>query len=75
MQLIDPKHPVYRHLWVRLSIIAVCFAWCLVEIFGGDPLWAVLSGACGVYALYMLVITYKPQPEEDATLSNDQTSE
>ena len=24
MQLIDPNHPTYRHLWVRIAIVAVC---------------------------------------------------
>jgi len=67
MQLIDPQHPAYRPLWVRILIVAVCFGWALVEIITGDPFWAVLSGGAGVYAVYMLFWTYKPQSAETAT--------
>ncbi|TCM79241.1 hypothetical protein [Rhizobium sp. BK068] len=67
MQLIDPQHPAYRPLWVRILIVAVCFGWALVEIITGDPFWAVLSGGAGVYAVYMLFWTYKPQSAQNAT--------
>ncbi|MBX4955325.1 hypothetical protein [Rhizobium lentis] len=63
MQLIDPNHPAYRRLWVRIAIVAVCFGWAAVEIVGGDPFWAVISAAAGAYAFYMLFWTFKPQPE------------
>ncbi|WP_431320068.1 hypothetical protein [Rhizobium sp. YTU87027] len=74
MQLIDPQHPAYRPLWVRILIVAVCFGWALVEITTGDPFWAVLSGGAGVYAAYMLFWTYKPQSAESSTppLSDDE---
>jgi hypothetical protein len=66
MQLIDPSHPAYRALWVRLLIVAVCFGWAVVEITTGDPFWAVLSGGAGVYAAYMLLWAYKPpEPAEE----------
>lgn len=45
MQLIDPNHPAYRRLWVRIAIVAVCFAWATVEFVTGDPFWGVISGA------------------------------
>ncbi|ANM05483.1 hypothetical protein AMC78_CH03420 [Rhizobium phaseoli] len=63
MQLIDPKHPTYQRLWVRIAIVAVCFGWAAVEIVGGDPFWAVLSAAAGAYAFYMLFWTFNAQPE------------
>lgn len=62
MQLIDPNHPAYRRLWVRVAIVAVCFGWAAFEIVGGDPFWAVLSAAAGAYSFYMLFWTFKPQP-------------
>lgn len=69
MQLIDPNHPTYRPLWVRLLIVAVCFGWAAVEIFTGDPFWAVLAGAAGAYAAYMLLITFNPTPPADKSES------
>lgn len=63
MQLIDPNHPAYRRLWVRIAIVAVCFGWAAVEIIGGDPFWAVISAGAGAYAYYTLFWTFNPQPE------------
>ncbi|MBX5228092.1 hypothetical protein HJC06_17040 [Rhizobium sp. NLR9b] len=63
MQLIDPNHPAYQRLWVRVGIVAVCFGWAAVEIIGGDPFWAVISAAAGAYAFYMLFWTFKPQQQ------------
>ncbi|ARM89520.1 hypothetical protein RHEC894_CH03247 [Rhizobium sp. CIAT894] len=63
MQLIDPKHPAYQRLWVRIAIVAVCFGWAGVELITGDPFWAVLAGGAGAYSFYMLFLTFKPQPE------------
>ena len=62
MQLIDPSHPLYKPLWVRILIVAVCFGWAAVETFGPQPFWAVLSGALGAYAAWMLLLNFKPQP-------------
>ncbi|WP_049733794.1 hypothetical protein [Rhizobium ecuadorense] len=68
MQLIDPNHPAYRRLWVRVAIVAVCFGWAAFEIVGGDPFWAVLSAAAGAYSFYMLFWTFNPQPPEAAAV-------
>ncbi|PDS76051.1 hypothetical protein [Rhizobium sp. L43] len=66
MQLIDPNHPAYRRLWVRIAIVAVCFGWAGVELITGDPFWAVLAGGAGAYSFYMLFWTFKPQVVEPA---------
>lgn len=62
MQLIDPSHPMYKPLWVRILIVAVCFGWAAVETLGSQPFWAMLSGALGAYAAWMLLLNFKPQP-------------
>ncbi|NLR96859.1 hypothetical protein HGP17_08415 [Rhizobium sp. P38BS-XIX] len=64
MQLIDPSHPLYKPLWVRILIVAVCFGWAGVETLGGQPFWAMLSGALGAYSAWMLLLNFKPQPPE-----------
>ena len=51
MQLIDPNHPVYRPLWVRILIVAVYFSWALM---------AVLAAGAGAYSIYMLLWSYQP---------------
>ena len=60
MKLIDPAHPIYRPLWVRLLIVGVCLGWAVFELIGGAPFWAVLFGALGVYAAWVLLLTWKP---------------
>ena len=62
MQLIDPSHPIYKPLWVRILIVAVCFGWAAVETLGSQPFWAMLSGALGAYSAWMLLLNFKPQP-------------
>jgi len=56
MALIDPEHPFYRRPWVRIAIVALCLGWALVEFLGGAPLFGMLFGAAGLYALYVLFI-------------------
>jgi len=68
MQLIDPNHPAYRHLWVRILIVAVCFGWAGLEFIGGDPFWGVLAGGAGAYSFYMLIWTFDPKPPETAAV-------
>jgi hypothetical protein len=60
MQLIDPNHPTYRPLWVRLLIVGASLGWAIVEFTTGDPFWGVLSGGVGAYAFYMLFWTFNP---------------
>lgn len=66
MQLIDPNHPAYRHLWVRIVIVVVCVGWGIFEFIGGDPFWGVLALGAGVYSFYMLIWTFDPKPPEVA---------
>ena len=66
MQLIDPSHPFYRPLWIRLLVVGSCTAWTAVEAYARQPFWAVITAAAAVYSAYMLLFTYKPAPEAPA---------
>jgi hypothetical protein len=72
MQLIDPNHPTYRPLWVRIAIVAVCLGWASIELITGEPFWAILVGAVGVYAAWVLLLNFNPQPpaSETATVAD-----
>ncbi|MBK8456093.1 MAG: hypothetical protein IPL47_02460 [Phyllobacteriaceae bacterium] len=59
MILIDPTHPFYRPLWVRIAIVAVCFAWAAVEIAIGAPFWGVLFGGAGLYAVFVFFMHHR----------------
>lgn len=77
MQLIDPSHPIYKPLWVRILIVAVCFGWAAVETLGSQPFWAMLSGALGAYSAWMLLLNFKPQSPEatNAAPARDEPAE
>ena len=69
MQLIDPNHPTYRPLWVRVVIVAVCLGWASIELMTGEPFWAILVGAVGVYAAWVLLLNFNPQPPGSETVA------
>ncbi|KAA0700618.1 hypothetical protein DTW90_02925 [Neorhizobium sp. P12A] len=67
MQLIDPNHPFYKSLWRRILIVAVCLGWAVIEASTREPFWAVLVGAVGIYAAWMLLLNFDPKPPESAS--------
>ncbi|AVA22438.1 hypothetical protein ACXHXG_10065 [Rhizobium sp. LEGMi198b] len=78
MKLIDPNHPAYKPLWVRVLIVAVCFGWAIVEALGPQPFWAVLAGGLGVYAAWMLLFSFNPQPpkaEAESAAASDEADD
>lgn len=64
MPLIDASHPFFRPLWRRIAVVAACLGWALIEIITGSPGWAMLFGAAGLYAAYVLLIASQPEDGE-----------
>lgn len=62
--LIDPAHPFYRPLWVRLAIVAVVVLLTIWEIIRGDGFFMVISLALAIYCINMLLIRYRPPEDE-----------
>lgn len=56
MKFIDPDHPFFAPVWRRWATGVVPLAWAGFEAVSGNPGWAVLFGAAGAYALWILVI-------------------
>ncbi len=56
MKLLDPQHPFFRNPWARWLTTLVPLAWAGVEIWLGNPAWAVLFGAAGLYAGWLLIL-------------------
>lgn len=54
VMLVDPKHPFFDALWVRILCTAAPFAWSLVEISAGSYLWAAGFVGAGLYLVYAL---------------------
>ncbi|MCV2870033.1 hypothetical protein OEW28_15485 [Defluviimonas sp. WL0002] len=55
-KFLDREHPIFRRLWVRVATVAAPLGWAVLEIAAGNPLWAVIFGALGGYALYELFL-------------------
>ena len=61
----DVQSPVFRPLWVRAAICAVCAGWGLVELIGGNVFWAVLFGASAAYLGYQFFVVFDPDKEDE----------
>ncbi len=55
MKLLDPDHPFFRPVWVRVAVVGLALLWAVVELVFGSPGWAMLFAAAGLYALWIFV--------------------
>lgn len=55
-KFLDANHPMFRRAWVRWVTGTVPLAWGAFELYLGNPFWAVLFGAAGGYAFWVLVV-------------------
>ena len=60
MKLLDPDHPFFAKPWRRWVTALVPMAWGVAELSFGNPGWALMFGAAGAYALWILILK-KPQ--------------
>jgi hypothetical protein len=56
VKIIDPDHPFFAPLWRRWATVLFALFWAAVELSMGSPGWAVLFGAAGAYAFYVLIM-------------------
>ncbi|MBP1861209.1 hypothetical protein [Rhizobium herbae] len=62
MKFIDPDHPFYRPLWIRLLIVAVCAIWTAVEFYVNlETTWGMIFLAVTAYTACVLIIFFKPK--------------
>ncbi len=57
--LVDPNHPFFRPLWVRVLCVALALAWAAFEASTGAVFWAILFGAAGIYLFVALFVIRK----------------
>jgi len=61
----DRSHPWMQPLWVRVTILVICIAWCIVEFAGGSPFWGVLAGGAAGYALWTFFLSWEGEKPKD----------
>ena len=63
----DSNHPWFRPLWRRVAVVAVCFAWAIVEFATGTPFWGVIALGFAGYGIWQFFIAYDaPEPAQPA---------
>ena len=55
-KFLDANHPMFRPVWVRWLTALAPLAWGGFELYLGNPFWAMLFGAAGAYAFWVLVV-------------------
>lgn len=66
IKFIDPDHPFYRPLWVRLLLVGFCAVWTAVEFYQEEGFWGMIFLAMTAYAASVLLIFYKPPADKPA---------
>jgi len=56
----DTDHPMFRPLWVRVLIVAICAGWAVLELVTGSGTWAAIFFGLGAYAAWGFFIDFDP---------------
>lgn len=67
MKILDPTHPFFRPLGVRLAITVFCLGWAVFEAVAASPFWAVIFAAMGLFCAYEFFFNtnnnFAPEPD------------
>ena len=63
IKFIDPDHPFYRPLWIRLLIVAFVSIWTAFEFWNGQTTWGMVFLAVAAYTACVLIIFFKPKAD------------
>lgn len=62
--MFDLRHPFFNPFWRRLLTVVFTLGWAMLELVLGNPGWAVVFGGAGVWAGYVLLLTWAPVEDE-----------
>lgn len=54
--IVDPNHPFFRPLWVRILCVAFPFGWSIFEFSTGNLFWAILFAVAGAVLFNALIL-------------------
>lgn len=65
MKFFDVQHPIFIPLWRRVAVVVLTLGWATVELIAGNPFWAGLFGAAGIYCAHQFFIAFDPKNPDD----------
>lgn len=74
MKIIDPDHPFYRPLWVRLLLVGLCAGWTALEYYNGEQTWGTIFLVVSAYAFAQLLLFYKPGDKAETKAAAEERS-
>jgi hypothetical protein len=63
----DHENPFFRPLWRRVTVVAVCVIWSVIEFATGTPFWGVIALGFAGYGAWQFFYLYKPADEDNAS--------
>ena len=60
-KLINVQIPFFIPVWRRISVIALCLAWALLEVSADNIEWAVLATGIAVYCAHQFFLAFDPK--------------
>lgn len=69
---LDVQVPFFIPLWRRVVVAGAILGWAVFELLMGEPLWALLFGAIGIYMAHQFFFAWNPEAAEDDN-SKDET--
>ena len=67
---LELRHPFFRPLWRRITLIAVLAGWTVVEATAGNAVWALLMAGIGIYSSYVFFIDFVLPDDEKSPSEN-----
>jgi len=65
-RLFDVQLPLFRPLWRRIALVALCFGWAALEYRLGNQGWSLFFLLIGSYLTHQFFIAFDPPPEDEA---------
>ena len=57
------RHSWFAPLYRRVIAVAVCLLWLALELHADEEVWTVIAAGVTAYAVWALLIAYKPPQE------------
>lgn len=61
----EVRSPFFIPVWRRVLVVALIVGWALLELWRGEPLWALLFGAAGAWCAWQFFVTFDDRPGKD----------